>query len=334
MGRHAIAAVLLAGALLAVAYPLSPVHVSYVYSDSMEPTIGEYDGFVVVPSDGVETGDVVTFWSNDKDEYVTHRVVGRTDGGFVTRGDANRVSDQRAGHPPVARDQIRGEVLAVGGEPLVIPGLGRAVMAVRGASTLVLAGVALVAGALALGSGGGTERRVDRWGAVGWPVLGSAVLALAVLLVAGVQTVDVSHVAVAPGIDAGGPGVVSVGKPITETVRVGRSPLQTTVFDPRGVSVVNRTANATVTRVGLEGPPASEPGAVEASLDVYRYPAVLPRGVLVSLHRVHPAVAGAVTALVVLSPAILVYLLTVDGRSPVRPSLLGRRLRRWRERNG
>ncbi|MFC7165460.1 signal peptidase I [Halospeciosus flavus] len=97
----------------------APVQVGYVYSDSMEPTLGVDDGYLLVPADAVEVGDVVTFQLETRDTLVTHRVVGRTDGGFLTKGDANPSADQASGHPPVTSEDVVGRVLTVGGTPLV-----------------------------------------------------------------------------------------------------------------------------------------------------------------------------------------------------------------------
>lgn len=64
-----------------------------VLSGSMEPTLMT-DSIVLVrsiPCDEVCEGDVVSISRGDG--FVTHRVVGRVDGGLVTKGDANPAVD-------------------------------------------------------------------------------------------------------------------------------------------------------------------------------------------------------------------------------------------------
>jgi len=102
---------------------------SYVNSGSMAPALSTGDGFVAVPSpiaDEPRPGDVVIYRSEEIESggLVTHRVVAETDEGYVTKGDANPVTDQQVGEPPVSRDRIVGQALTVNGRVLTIPGLG------------------------------------------------------------------------------------------------------------------------------------------------------------------------------------------------------------------
>ena len=61
-----------------------------VYSGSMEPKIPT--GAVVFTKEGaysLETGDIITF--HNEDTVVTHRVVKKEEGTFITKGDANKI---------------------------------------------------------------------------------------------------------------------------------------------------------------------------------------------------------------------------------------------------
>ncbi|MFC7069033.1 signal peptidase I [Halobaculum lipolyticum] len=118
-----------------------PVLLSYVETGSMAPTMEPGDGFVAVPAalagDPAE-GDVITFEAEELNGggLTTHRVVGETERGYVTRGDANPFTDQDGDEPPVKDAQIVAHALQIGDTVVVIPGLGTAVGAIRG----VLAG--------------------------------------------------------------------------------------------------------------------------------------------------------------------------------------------------
>ena len=63
----------------------------------------------------------------------THRVVGKTSQGYITRGDANPFSDQESSQhePPVKDQQIVSKALQIDGHVVVIPKIGLAGTAVR-----------------------------------------------------------------------------------------------------------------------------------------------------------------------------------------------------------
>ncbi|WP_318567693.1 S26 family signal peptidase [Salinigranum marinum] len=132
--------------LLAVAVVLSllvgqflgqPVLLAFVETGSMAPTLEPGDGFVAIPTQlagPMEEGDVVTFRAEEIQGggLTTHRVVGETDRGYVTRGDANPFTDQDGDEPPVKDAQIVAVAWQPGGEVFVVPALGTAVEAVQG----------------------------------------------------------------------------------------------------------------------------------------------------------------------------------------------------------
>jgi signal peptidase len=131
-----IAAVVVVLSLVAGQALGTPVLLSYVETGSMAPTMEPGDGFVAVPAAVTgppEPGDVVTFRAEEIQGggLTTHRVVGETDRGYVTRGDANPFTDQDGGEPPVKAEQIVAVAWAPGGSVLVVPGLGTGVVAVR-----------------------------------------------------------------------------------------------------------------------------------------------------------------------------------------------------------
>jgi signal peptidase len=63
----------------------------------------------------------------------THRIVGETDRGDVTRGDANAFTDQGGGEPPVTEERIVAHALQGGGHVVVVPLLGTLVGTIQGA---------------------------------------------------------------------------------------------------------------------------------------------------------------------------------------------------------
>ena len=123
--------------LLVGAYLGQPILLSFVETGSMEPTMEPGDGFVAVPavvSGDIGEGDVVVFDAQQLNGggLTTHRVVGETEAGYVTRGDANPFTDQDGDEPPVTEGQIVATALQVNGEVVVVPELGTASTAVGG----------------------------------------------------------------------------------------------------------------------------------------------------------------------------------------------------------
>ena len=113
-----------------------PILLSFVTTDSMEPTIDPGEGFVAVPSfltDEPEAGDVVVFQARELHDggLTTHRVVERTENGYVTKGDGNPFTDQDGPEPPVTRGQVVAEALQVNGNVITIPFVGSTILAIR-----------------------------------------------------------------------------------------------------------------------------------------------------------------------------------------------------------
>jgi len=183
------AAVVLIVALVAGQVLGQPVLLSYVTSDSMEPTLEQGDGFVAIPSGlagEIEEGDVITFRAETLNGggLTTHRVVEETDQGFVTKGDGNPFTDQDDEEPPVKRTQVVAVAWQPGGSVLAIPFVGtvvtgtqsaletgqrtlaatlgtRSLLGVQGLAYLLLA-LSVIAYVLDLWLNGGENRRRDR----------------------------------------------------------------------------------------------------------------------------------------------------------------------------
>lgn len=84
-----------------------------VISGSMEPQIDVGDMVIIHEKDSYQIGDIITFIQGDE-TGVTHRIIGQTDNGFITKGDANNTEDMAV----VTSDQIVGKVVKI------IPHLG------------------------------------------------------------------------------------------------------------------------------------------------------------------------------------------------------------------
>ena len=124
-----------------------PILLGYVTSGSMAPTLEAGDGFVAVPeplSGEIEEGDVIVFEAVELQGggLTTHRVVGVTEDGYITRGDNNPFRDQDGDEPVVTDDRVFATALQINGEVVRIPGLGTAIASVQTTATDASGGVA------------------------------------------------------------------------------------------------------------------------------------------------------------------------------------------------
>lgn len=98
----------------------------YVYSDSMEPLIQVNDVFLVWPAGELSVGEIIMYRPIVlKAPFITHRIIGVGESGWLTKGDNSLATDQEAGEPEVKANQVVGKVFAINGQPLVISGLGK-----------------------------------------------------------------------------------------------------------------------------------------------------------------------------------------------------------------
>jgi signal peptidase len=354
---------LVAGSLLG-----QPILLSYVETGSMEPTLSPGDGFVAIPTEltgPIEEGDVVVFEAEEIQGggLTTHRVVGETDRGFVTRGDANPFTDQDSDEPPVREEQIVAVAWQPGGTVLALPNLGTVVGGLQGAmqtlqtrlagllgtrSLLGTQGIAyLLFGATAVlyvldvyfeddkarerdrGRDTGTSARL----LVGAMALGLVLAATAAMAApAGSQ----EYTIISAEFESDRPFVIERGDSTSITYPVGNSgfvPVVTFLepgseavdVEPRELHVgSNAVVNATLT---LSAPP--ETGAYRRYVAEHRYLAILPTPVIRTLHGVHPWLPVAVIDALIAVPFYLfgIRLLgtgRIRSRSRDAPSRLAR----------
>lgn len=318
----------IAAVLLVAAPPPSPVHVSYVTSDSMAPSLETGDVYLVVDSGAPAEGDVVVFDAETRDGYTTHRVVGQTAAGYVTQGDANPTTDQAGGEPPVTRDRILGTVPAVGGQPLAVPVVGSGITAVGTSGLSGLAGMLAVVwglkrvGASTPGRPAVTARSIFVPVAVGLLLVGGVTVALAP------STTTITYTAV--DFDSPAPDAVPVGESTTEerTIEVRETGFTHVVIDVDGADATVRERDGTTRTVELVVPAREEPGSFDVEITVAPYPNTLPGETIESLHAVHPVAAVSGTVGAVFVPFAVLYWLLIDGRTLLRAPL-SRRLQQW-----
>ena len=319
-GQVAVVVVVLLSLLL-VAPTAAPLRMGYVTSESMAPTLEPTDGYFAVHPIEVTEGDIVVYWSPIRGEYVTHRIVDQTAEGYVTKGDNSPRTDQATGYPPVPRSAIVGEVLTVGGAPVVIPGLGLVVPTIQQYRIVVLGLLLLAAAGLLVRvrRGWSTERpgrTVLRVRDVVEPLLIVGVVTFVAVTPLGAASYQLTYVAT---VDSSGQYTIPVGESVTRNVSIDAddNPATVRVVRAKGMTILGSERNGSVTDLTVSIPPPESAGPRGMSVNVYPYPAALPRPVLEELHDVHPVLANAVSTGAVFGALWLLYRLALDRDRPI-----------------
>lgn len=336
-----------------------PILLSFVETGSMDPTLKPGDGFVAIPSQvsgEAQQNDVIVFEAQNLDGggLTTHRVVGETEAGYITRGDANPFTDQDGDEPPVTEGQIVAEALQINGWVVTIPSLGAFVWGIQEATGVLQQELALLFGTDAflgtngiafLVSGGGliiiiygllfddqprrrnTDRSRRRNGIYD-PRRAIVALTLFMLLVSGgtMAAMSTTHEygMISASFDSDQPTVVSSGDESSfnhSALNGGQLPVYA-FYEPASSNADVQPRSARMDRgevnnvtVTLQAP--DETGFYPQYVAERRYFAVLPFGVVATLYAIHPWVPLVATSLVFGLP-LLVVGLAVLGTRPVR----------------
>lgn len=306
---------IIAGALLGVIFAVflmssganiqsAPV-LAYVYSDSMEPLLHVNDAFIVIPTRQVNKGDIVMFRPVAlQASFITHRIVGIGENGYITKGDNSPYHDQENAEPEVQRDRIVGKVVSMNGQPLVIPGLGSFSAAARsalGKHTRTLAAFFLIAGIIAaLFSRHQSARKLKprrrlRLGQVYrfTVMLGIGLIILSIFLGSRVSAVKYL-VSEYPGSLGNQIEVNKTGQLKLEARNNGLFPVRTVITGIAPLSVVQAPdyIGPLTSQTVLLGMAAQrETGVQQGYVQIYNYPVLLPGAWIAALHRANPMLA-------------------------------------------
>jgi signal peptidase I len=97
-----------------------------VVTGSMVPTIPIGSLILTIPNHQYQVGNIITFKRND--EIVTHRIVGKRNNLFITKGDANPQNDPQ----PVGQVQI------IGKDIFIAPFIGKVIRFVKSLTGFLL----------------------------------------------------------------------------------------------------------------------------------------------------------------------------------------------------
>ena len=333
-----------------------PLFLGYVETASMDPTIAPGEGFVALSpmvTPPPSQGDIIVFESQtDEVDLVVHRIVGRTEEGFITQGDNNPFTDQDRGEPPVPAANVAGQPLVVRGTVVTVPGYGPFTVAVQswlqavvvalglgrypGATITVAVGVigvsAISVSVLAevlTTPGRETTRAPTR------PTVDSRLVLLIVLVIVAVPVTtfmtlpsETTEITILSAPYASGPGVFEPGEAKTTAFSVENTQFvpKVIILESQGTGVEFSTSVLTVnhgqtatTNLTVTAPPTE--GTYVRVYSQHHYPRLLPVGVIYRLHAVSPAVATGVLTGIVLGGVTVGFWLRVGFRAlTLRPS--------------
>jgi signal peptidase len=299
----------------------------------------------------LDEGDVVTFRAEELNGggLTTHRIVGETEEGYITRGDANPSTDQAGKESPVKDAQIVAEALQVNGKVVVIPHLGTVitgvksaaagvqtqfttVLGLRGATTLpvlLLMGSILLYGLDAWKERSSSDPQRNQARDNGSDIrvyllvfVGAIVIAATAAMIAPSGPTEYGFVS--SNHDTPGAGVIGAGETEQAKYRMdnpGALPVVSFLeTEGNGITVQPTTLhaspgsvhNATVT---LSAPP--ETGYYRRFVIEHRYLAVLPTAVIHSLYQVHPWLPIVIIDAIIAVPSYLLGA-TLIGTSRIR----------------
>lgn len=348
-----IALVLIVLALLVGQFLGQPILLSFVTTDSMEPTIDVGDGFVAVPPElagDVEEGDVVVFEAEEIQGggLTTHRVVDITEEGYVTQGDNNPFTDQDGGEPPVADAQVRAVAWRPGGSVLTIPFVGSAVMWLQSTISSVQVQLAQLFGTRALLGTQGLAYLMLAGSVVLYVIAGrfeddrrrdhdrgretgtsshKLMAALTLVVVAGVTAAMIVPAGsqefgiVSAEFESDSPTVIEQGTTESFNYSVRNTGIISTVvfLEPTGERIDTEPRQLQLDGRSAENATVTisapeETGAYRAFVQQYRYLGILPTPVIEQLYRLHPWLPIVVINAVVAVPFYLVGLWLLGGR--------------------
>lgn len=317
-----VALLLVAGALLAVLAG-TPLHLGYDDSAGVPPEIGSGNGYVAVRATEIAQDDIVVYWTDDG-QYLARTVVeARETTVVVTQPSSGPSGDTLREEIP--RWRVSAKVLFLGGSPVIVPGLAAAAPLLRAAQSALPAAVALLVVALGLAARNASRRNTQDAHQSVRPRL-SLELFLRIALVLGiVATAAVTAVGAATyDVTYATPEDGQQTQTVTVTADAPVVPSQYLhyVVESEGATVVRTTE--TVSGVVVTAAVSSDwtAAVTRGSVTVVPYLAVLPRDVLVPLHRVHPAVAVGVTILALFGPLVVLYRVVRGGERLLRRLLV------------
>lgn len=310
--KGALLGMLLVTVLLMVARTSGAPILTYVYSNSMEPLIKVNDAFFVWPEKDYAVGDIIMFRPVVLDaEYITHRITDIGTNGYITKGDNTPYYDQESGEPEVWKDRIVGRVVTINQQPLIIPGLGNLSEVIRpflGQYARYFSYVFFIIGISALfirGKHSIRKRKPTRRLRLRHIYKGIMIASIVIVVASVSMGSRVNQIKYLVSEYPGTLGdQIMVGQPGTLTMYVknhGIVPVWSvfTGVEPLSIKEApNYIGPRSEELITLHVLPQRDTGFYYGYVQIYHYPILFPRNILLYLHGIHPAISVIATGFV------------------------------------
>lgn len=326
--RNIIQYILLLISVILILLLISPIEISFVVSDSMSPTIEPNEDifFVNTNVDSTEdfkVGEVIVYYSPNRTELTTHRVVDKSEEGLITKGDNSFETDQERGEDPITDELIFGKVVKIQGSVLTINDVFPVVKFVTDYNTELLFGLLLMLFIDILYPR--SKRGISRFNS-DVTTYRFMLLVTIILVVSWTGFIYFSSISV-----TGSSTIVTDDRNFNEEqfISVNESVEKTQVIDVHNsiipthdeyeitnygeIQNVQKFSDKKEVHITYNIGPFQNRGVYTPVFVAYPYPRTLPPNIISYLHSIHPLVASIATMSVIAIPIYIIYMLITDN---------------------
>lgn len=322
--------------LLLAAFILSPASIVAIQGDSMEPTIPNDALIFSYETSSYQTGDIVTFYSEQTNGYVTHRIIEQTETGeFITRGDNNAVPDQEIGINALQPQDINSKIIEFNGSPLYIPYIGLFFLLFQKNLIPLIAIILFVMFLLyTIKNRVNTNRLYSQLIAkdVFQPIFVVTLVLLILVFMFNAAILSVPFVYTESESTATQQYVIQTNQPEPiEEVSINSTDSWFTqeIYIIEGFEPIRIDHTQDQTHILAQLPTQKTPGSYQTTVSIYTIPAVLPQALAQQLAYITPILPITLSSIIILLPLYLIYRFYVGANTPIRNPTITRQIEKW-----
>lgn len=328
--------VLIVAVILIALFILSPVSAVAIQGDSMEPTIPNDALLITYETTSYQTEDIVTFYSEQTNGYVTHRIIEQTESGeFITQGDNNAVPDQEIGIKSLQPQEINSKAIEFNGSPIYIPYVGLFILLFQ-ENLIPLAALILFTLFLiyTIQNRVNTKRLYSQLIAkdIFQPIFIVTLVILILVFVFNAAILSIPFVYTENEATASQQYIVQTNEPEPiEEISINSTDSWYTqeLYIITGFEPIEITRDETQTTILAQLPTRETPGTYETTVSIYTIPAVLPQSIAQQLAYITPIIPITLSSIIILTPFYIFYRAYVGAKTPIRNPSLTRQIKKW-----
>lgn len=302
----------------------------------MDPTIPDGSLLVSYSTIDVSQGDIITFYSDQSESLITHRIVGEDEEGLITQGDNNPTTDQEIGISPLTQEQVRSKAVNFGGSPLYIPYLGTIVLLIQ--SNLIPIILLILIGQIGISL---VRNRISTYRVhsnlvakdIFQPLFIIVILVLTIVFIITATTISVPFVFTDNEATAQQQYVININEeePTEKvTVTIDDSTLSKRLYVTNGFEIIERpTRNGSETTFTVRLPEQDTTGSYRTSLTIYKIPPGIPTDVAQQLVYISPVLPSGLSSIILILPFYLIYRFYIGPSTPIRNTRISRIIEKY-----